>query len=122
MFKSIGANKDGNKGKFSGEQSKIGKSTQWTLGDAPHEPAKTVTATDFGGFAGHKLERTMKIPQPAVSVHLGDTPTNYISNVKDAFVSPPDNFVKARPLKTRLESVKTNYSVSRLIISAFKYR
>jgi len=66
MFKTMGENKGGDRGKLAGEQSLKGKSTQWTLGDAPHEPAQTVTAADFSGFAGHKLERTQLIKQPAV--------------------------------------------------------
>jgi len=54
----------------------------------------------------------MKIPQPAVRVHMGDTPVSYITNAKAAFNNPPNNFVRARPLKSKAESVKTNYSVS----------
>ena len=54
----------------------------------------------------------MKIPQPAVQVHMGDTPVSYITNASAAFHGPPSNFVKARPLKSKAESVKTNYNVS----------
>ena len=71
-----------------------------------------MTARDFGGFGGYKLERTQKIPQPPTQVHMGDTPTSYITNAKAAFRGPPNNFVKAKPSKSRVESVKTNYSVS----------
>ena len=87
-------------------------------------PAQTVTSQDFAGFGGQKLERTMKIPQPPVQVHMGDTPVSYISNAKAAFNNPPPGFVKARPLKSKAESVKTNYSVSNsnfiIILTCFK--
>ena len=56
------------RGKRSDEMSLKAKATQWTLGDAPHEPAQTVTAADFAGFAGTKLERTMPIKQPPAQV------------------------------------------------------
>ena len=94
MFKTMTENKGGDRGKFAGEKSMKGKATQWSLGDAPHEPAQTVTAADFGGFAGHKLERTQKIPQPPTQVHMGDTPCSYITNARAAFRGPPNNFVK----------------------------
>ena len=54
----MGANKQGDRGKFAGEASIKGKSNQWELGFEPHQPAQTVTAADFGGFDGQKLERT----------------------------------------------------------------
>ena len=113
MFKTMGDNKMGERGKFNGAATLKGKSNQWELGSEPHQPAQTVTAADFGGFTGHKLERTMKIPQPAVQVHMGDTPVTYITNASAAFhTGLPRNFVKARPLKSKAESVKTNYEVS----------
>jgi len=62
MFKSMNADKVGDRGKLAGERSKLGKATQWSLGDEPHEPAQTVTARDFGSFSGQNLERTKKIP------------------------------------------------------------
>ena len=43
---------------------------------------------------------------------MGDTPVSYISNSKAAFRDPPNNFVRARPHKSKAESVATNYSVS----------
>ena len=43
---------------------------------------------------------------------MGDTPVSYISNCQAAFRNPPPGFEKARPHKSKLESVKTNYSVS----------
>ena len=58
MFKTISTNKQGDRGKFAGEASIKGKSNQWELGFEPHQPAQTVTAADFGGFGGQKLERT----------------------------------------------------------------
>lgn len=112
MFKTMSENKGGDRGKFAGQKSLEGKTTQWTLGDAPHEPAQTVTAADFAGFTGHKLERTMPIKQPPVQVHMGDTPTTYITNSKAAFRGPPNDFERARPHKSKAESVKTNYNVS----------
>lgn len=72
----------------------------------------TVTARDFAGFGGQKIERTQKIPPAKVQVVMGTTPLTYISNNKAAFNNPPKNFVKQRPAKTRIESVKTNYDVS----------
>ena len=66
MFKTMSENKNGDRGKFAGANTLKGKSNQWELGSEPHMPAQTVTAADFGGFAGHKLERTMKISQPPV--------------------------------------------------------
>ena len=117
MFKTMTENKGGDRGKFAGESSLKGKSNQWELGDEPHMPATTVTAQDFAGFGGYKLERTMKIPQPPVQVHMGDTPLSYISNAKAAFNNPPPGFQRARPLKSKAESVKTNYSVSDQIMT-----
>ena len=52
MFKTMGENKTGDRGKFNGEATRKGKSNQWELGSEPHTPAMTVTAADFGGFAG----------------------------------------------------------------------
>ena len=52
MFKTMSENTGDDRGKRAGEQSLKGKSTQWSLGDAPHEPAQTVTAADFAGFGG----------------------------------------------------------------------
>ena len=113
----MGENKVGDRGKLQDAHSIKGKSTQWVLGSEPHQPAQTVTAADFAGFTGQKLERTQSIPQPAVQVCMGDTPTVYISNTKAAFCGPPPNFQRARPLKSKLESVQTNYSVSSLAAS-----
>jgi len=48
----------GDRGKFQGTTSIKSRSTQWVLGSEPHEPAMTVTARDFNGCAGHKIERT----------------------------------------------------------------
>ena len=112
MFKGISENKNGPAGKFAGAASIKGKSSQWDFGEDKHEPAMTVTARDFAGFGDQKIEKRQKIPQPPVQVHMGDTPLTYISNSKAAFNPPPKNFVKARPLKSKIESVKTNYSVS----------
>ena len=112
MFKTMNDNKVGDRGKFNGPATLKGKSNQWELGSEPHQPAQTVTAADFTGCAGYKLERTMKIPQPPVQVHMGDTPVTYITNASAAFNNPPPNFQRARPLKSKAESVKTNYSVS----------
>ena len=112
MFKTMSTNKDRPNGKFTGEASTKGKSSNWDFGVDDHEPAMTVTARDFAGFGDQKPEKRDKIPQPPVQVHMGDTPLSYISNSKAAFCPPPENFVKARPAKSKIESVKTNYSVS----------
>ena len=58
MFKGMSENAMGDRGKFQGTTSIKSKSTQWVLGSEPHEPAMTVTARDFNGNAGHKIERT----------------------------------------------------------------
>ena len=62
MFKTMSENKNGDRGKFAGAGTIKGKSNQWELGTEPPTPAQTVTAADFTGFVGQKLERTQKIP------------------------------------------------------------
>ena len=62
MFKGMSENDDRGRGKFAGATSLDGKATHWELGSEPHEPAQTVTARDFAGFANQKLERTRPIP------------------------------------------------------------
>jgi len=112
MFRGISENKDRDRGKYQGERALAGRATQWSLGDAPHEPAQTVTSTDFTGFKGQKLERTMKIPPAPCQIVMGDTPVSYVSNSAASYNGPPESFVRMRPAKTRFESVATNYSVS----------
>ena len=66
MFKTMSTNKDRPNGKFTGEASTKGKSSNWDFGVDDHEPAMTVTARDFAGFGDQKPEKRDKIPQPPV--------------------------------------------------------
>ena len=112
MFKTMSENKGGDRGKFQGQAALDSRKANWSLGEAPHEPAMTQTAADFAGFNGVALERTKKIPPGPVQVVMGDTPVSYISNNKASYNKPPPGTKKTMPAKSRVESVKTNYEVS----------
>ena len=53
---------------------------------------------------------------------MGETPTVYVTSKSGAYVDMPKNFVRARPLKTKNDLVKTNYSVSVNLICINSYK
>ena len=112
MFKTMSQNPPERPGKHSDDKSAHARATHFSFGDSTMGEEKSQVQMQYTGYIGEKLERTKPVPKHTTQICMGETPTTYGTAKSIAYVDMPKNFVRARPLKTKNDLVKTNYSVS----------
>lgn len=116
MLRGLSQNKPEVPGKRANAQTLHGKATHFTLGDDTLKGFKTTNQDAFIGRQGQKSEQAQSAKPHKSQVELGTEKLDYKSQTQASIVGMPPGFVKARPLRERQELVKTNYSVSPVIL------